>query len=83
MTNPSVFYNEDDIDEPKCPACNVPYIRHLGMSGTCAELLLVRSRYEKLRILSVPQFQNLLLRNTKLGTPFDDLVDQLPKVKND
>lgn len=73
----------NDEDEFKCESCGVPFVKHLGIIGTCAELILARSRYEKLRKLSVPQFQDLFLHNIKFGTPFDDLVDQLPEAKND
>ncbi len=34
-------------------------------------------RYEKLRKLNVPQFQELYAKNIRTGIPFDDLVDKL------
>ena len=34
----------NDKDEFKCESCGVPFVKHLGIIGTCAELL----RYKRL-----------------------------------
>lgn len=34
-------------------------------------------RYEKLRKLNVPRFQELCIKSLEHGIPFDDLVDKL------
>ena len=26
------------LEKPKCPSCGVPYMDHLGLTGTCAKL---------------------------------------------
>lgn len=27
----------EDVDSPRCESCGVPYVKHLGVVGTCAE----------------------------------------------
>jgi len=37
-----------DTNEPRCPACLVPYVKHLGIAGTCAELTAAKKQIAKL-----------------------------------
>lgn len=42
----------DDLageDPPKCPSCEVPYIEHPGLHGTCAALLAMTKERDELR----------------------------------
>jgi hypothetical protein len=40
----------DELDENpiRCQSCNVPLVNHLGLFGTCAELIEARKRCEEL-----------------------------------
>lgn len=40
---------ETDSPPPCCKSCRVPYVEHLGLIGTCAELLKVRQENVALR----------------------------------
>jgi hypothetical protein len=40
---------ETDSPPPCCPSCCVPYVDHLGLIGTCDELLKVQQENIKLR----------------------------------
>ena len=33
---------------PRCPACRVPYVQHLGINGICAELIAAKKQIAKL-----------------------------------
>lgn len=41
-------------------------------------LKLGHDRYEKLRRLTIRQFEDLCVENLKTGVPFDTLVDRMP-----
>lgn len=36
--------------DPACKCCGVPWTRHLGISGTCAELQRARGEAERMRV---------------------------------
>ena len=39
-----VARSKDAVVEPSCPSCGVPYVDHLGLVGTCANLLKAKEQ---------------------------------------
>lgn len=35
-----------DSDPPRCESCGVPYVKHLGLTGTCAKLMKCQDELE-------------------------------------
>jgi hypothetical protein len=35
--------------EPLCPSCGVPWIAHLGVAGTCAELMKLKAVIRRIK----------------------------------
>lgn len=43
---------EDEPDDiPPCRSCGVPWAEHLGMTGTCAKLVLITKQVQRLRMM--------------------------------
>lgn len=43
---------EDEPDDlPPCRSCGVPWVEHLGMTGTCAKLVLMTKQVQRLRLM--------------------------------
>jgi len=56
MTKTDNDFHDDDEwpDDARCAACGVPFTQHLGVQGTCAELLEARAEIERLRAIVAP-----------------------------
>ena len=61
----------DELDENpiRCQSCNVPLVNHLGLFGTCAELIASRKRCEELAAALVERDE--LIRKLQQGIAND------------
>jgi len=38
VTDTDAWHDDEEAGTPTCQACGVPFVKHLGIIGTCAEL---------------------------------------------
>lgn len=62
MTNPSIAAIDEEIDEHCCASCGVPYTKHLGLHGTCDELIHAKKEIAKWKS-AYEQLHRLLMGN--------------------
>ena len=51
VTDTDAWHDDEEAGTPACQACGIPFVKHLGIIGTCAEvqrLRLVEAEHRKL-----------------------------------